>query len=97
MHCRLTDLREKEVINVKDGARLGSVCDAELDADSARLTAIVIYGRLRFLGLMGREDDIVIRWQDIRIIGDDTILVNYQEKYRPRRKRSILSALFGDG
>ena len=83
MHCRLTDLRKKEVINVKDGARLGTVCDAELDADSARLTAIVIYGRLRFLGLMGRDDDIVIRWPDIRIIGDDTILVNYQEQYRP--------------
>ena len=32
MHCRLTDLRKKEVINVKDGARLGTVCDAELDA-----------------------------------------------------------------
>ncbi len=97
MHCRLTDLRKKEVINVKDGARLGTVCDAELDADSARLTAIVIYGRLRLLGLMGREDDIVIRWPDIRIIGDDTILVNYQEQYRPRRKRGILSLLFGDG
>ena len=49
------------------------------------------------MGLMGRDDDIVIRWPDIRIIGDDTILVNYQEQYRPRRKRGILSLLFGDG
>lgn len=97
MQCRLTDLRKKEVINVKDGARLGTVCDAELDADSARLTAIVIYGKLKLFGLMGREEDTVIRWPDIRIIGDDTILVNYQQQYKPRRKKNILSALFGDG
>lgn len=97
MTCRLTDLRRKEVISVKDGARLGAVCDAELDSESARLTAIVIYGKLRFLGILGREEDIVVPWTDIRIIGDDTILVNYQQKYRPKRKKGFFSILFGEG
>lgn len=86
MNCRMADMRNKEVINLKDGTRLGTVCDIEIDTKSAQVCAIVIYGRLRFLGLLGREDDIIIKWEDIQIIGDDTILVNYTMCYRPRKR-----------
>lgn len=43
---------------------------------------------------MGREDDIVIGWKDIEVIGEDTILVNYQECYKPRRKKGFFSSIF---
>ena len=86
MTCRVAELRRKEVISVKDGTRVGAVCDAEMDVESARLTAIVVYGRPRLFGLLGREEDIVIRWPDIQVIGEDTILVNYQERVRVRRR-----------
>ncbi len=94
MRCRVGDMRHKEVINMKDGSRLGTVCDAEIDTNTASLTAIIIYGRLKFLGIMGREDDIVIGWKDIEVIGEDTILVNYQECYKPRRKKGFFSSIF---
>lgn len=96
MTCRIVELRRKEVISVKDGTRIGSVCDAEMDIESARLTSIVVYGRPKLFGLLGREEDIVIRWPDIQVVGEDTILVNYQERVRVRRKRGLLSILFGD-
>ena len=96
MTCRIAELRRKEVISVKDGTRIGSVCDAEMDIESARLTSIVVYGRPKLFGLLGREEDIVIRWPDIQVVGEDTILVNYQERVRVRRKRGLLSILFGD-
>ena len=38
------DLRNKEVINVRDGSRMGYVCDLELDTAAAALTALVVYG-----------------------------------------------------
>ena len=81
---------------MKDGTRIGAVCDAEMDIESARLTSIVVYGRPKLFGLLGREEDIVIRWPDIQVVGEDTILVNYQERVRVRRKRGLLSILFGD-
>ncbi len=78
MTCRLDALRDKEVINVKDGGRVGFVGDAEVDVKEARLSALVVYGRLRLFGLLGREPDVVIPWKDIVLIGEDTVLVQYE-------------------
>ncbi len=69
------DLKLKEVINVLDGKRLGTITDIEIDVDSGRLTAIVVPGAGRFLGMFGRSDDIVIQWDKINKIGLDVILV----------------------
>ncbi len=88
MNCRMGDLRNKEVINMKDGSRVGFVSDVEIDTRTAQLTAVVIYGRLRWFGLLGREPDAVIPWKDITLIGDDTVLVDYQ---LPAREESALS------
>lgn len=85
MKCRVVDMRNKEVINVKTGIRLGCVSDVEIDTKDAKLIAIVIYGKLRWCGLLGREDDLIIKWEDIEIIGEDTILV--KQNISPRRKK----------
>ena len=87
MRCRVVDMKNKEVINVKTGARLGCVSDVEIDTKDARLLAIVIYGRLRWCGLLGRDDDIIIRWEDIEIIGEDTILVKHNAGAKRKKSR----------
>ena len=88
MYCRANELRSKDVINVKNGCRLGMVCDFEIDLSTARITALIVYGRLRLFGLLGRQKDIVIRWCDIQLIGDDTILVSFDmPSNRVRRQR----------
>ena len=92
MNCRMGDLRNKEVINVKDGARIGFVSDIELDTRTAQLTAVVVYGRLRLFGILGREPDIVIPWKDISLIGNDTMLVSY-EKPEEQKKSGLLANL----
>ena len=51
------------------------VGDIELDTESGRLTAIVIYGKQKAFGILGREDDLVIPWSEIEVIGSETILV----------------------
>ena len=37
MLCRLVDMREKQVVCIKDGAILGYVSDFEIDTDSGKL------------------------------------------------------------
>ena len=79
---RLEELHYKEVINIYNGIYLGRTSDVELDVTDARVTQLIIRGRLRLFGLLGREDDIVIPWEDIDVVGDDSILVRYRTPHR---------------
>ena len=76
MDCKGSSLRCKEVVNICDGGRLGFVCDVELELPQGRITAILVPGPCRFLGLFGRECDYRIPWSCIRRIGEDIILVD---------------------
>ena len=75
METRIAELRYKEVISVEDGSRYGYVGDLEIDLDTGQVHALVIPGRRRFFGLLGREEDKVIPWASVRRFGEDIILV----------------------
>lgn len=78
MIARITDMHNKEVINLCDGTRLGYVDDLEVDTCTAQVTALVISGRSRLFGLLGKDPDIVVQWKDIEVVGGETVLVNFQ-------------------
>lgn len=77
MRCRVVELRSKEVINSKNGCRIGFVDDVEVDTKTARVCAIVVFGRPKFFGFFGKCNDFIIPWENIELIGEDTILVNF--------------------
>jgi YlmC/YmxH family sporulation protein len=95
--CRISDFRYKEVVNVRDGSCLGFVSDVEVDTVTARIVSLVIYGRCKLFGLFFREEDVIINWCDIEVIGEDTILVNMRPEFREHRtpKRHGLFSVFG--
>lgn len=68
------DLREKEVINLCDGVRIGCPSDFEFDVVDGKITAIVVSRPGGFLGL-GHGHDLIIPWNRIECIGADAILV----------------------
>lgn len=76
MNCRIAELRTKQVVCVKNGCVLGYISDVDINTATGNIENIVIFGRLRFFGLLGREDDIVIPWSEIEVIGRETVLVN---------------------
>ena len=90
MACRIAELRNKEVINESDGCRLGCVDVVEIDTKTACLVSIIIYGRPKLFGILGRYDDTIIPWNDIKLIGEDTILVRCHINRPARRKRRII-------
>ncbi len=75
MVCRIAELRNKQVVCIKNGCVLGFISDVNINSDDGCIEAIIIYGRLRLFGLFGREDDIIIPWRDIAVIGQETVLV----------------------
>lgn len=96
MICRLTDLKRREVINIRDGTKYGHVSDMMLDTEKAAVEALIVYGKSRFFGLLGRSGDIVIRWEEIRMIGDDIVLADCKTQDKQERKRGLWSSFFED-
>lgn len=93
MILRISDLKCREVINICDGCRVGFVDDAEFDSTGGNIVALVVPGRARFFGLLGREDDFVIPWGCIRRIGADAVLVEVDlQKVKTPCKRKKLFA-----
>lgn len=76
MKCSFGELRNKEVINLCDGCRLGCICDLEINTCDGCILAIVVPCQGRFFGFLRGEKDIVIPFNKICKIGDDVILVD---------------------
>ena len=76
MGCTIADFRDKEVINICDGRRLGYVIDVEFDVVSGKILSIVLPGQKGGILCFGKSDDIRIDWCKIQRIGDDIILVD---------------------
>ncbi|MBR2934560.1 MAG: YlmC/YmxH family sporulation protein [Oscillospiraceae bacterium] len=91
MDTRMGQLRLKEVISIGDGSRFGYVGDLEVELDSGQVSALIIPGRLRLFGLLGREEDVVIPWQSVRRFGEDTILVDGVSVPASRRRKPRVS------
>lgn len=69
-------IRDKEVINICDGKSMGFVCDIEINLKEGRIEGIVLPRQRGFFNLFGKEsEDFVIKWKDVRTVGEDVILV----------------------
>ncbi len=73
--CGINEIRNKEIINVKTGVRLGYPADVEVDLETGRLVSIIVSGGYKVMGLFGKENDIEIKWENIKTIGDDLIMI----------------------
>ena len=88
MDSRITQMRCKEVVDIQNGCRYGSIGDLEIDLVTGRVHALVVPGRLRLFGLLGRERERVFPWSAIRCFGEDIILVDGgEEKFPEKAKR----------
>ncbi|MBC8588487.1 YlmC/YmxH family sporulation protein [Paratissierella segnis] len=75
---KLTEIKEKEVINLHNGQRLGYVYDFEVDLEKGCLSGIILPsgGKISFFS---KTNDILIEWNQIIKIGVDTILVDIKD------------------
>ena len=75
------ELKQKDVINICDGRRLGKPIDLALN-DSACVSALIVPGPSSFLGCFNPDrEGLSIPWEHIRRIGDDVILVELDANF----------------
>ena len=79
MLCRIDELKNKQVVSVKNGAVLGRIDDIEINTENGSINSVIIFGRNHVLGIFGRENDIKIPWKDIEVIGSGAVLVSTEQ------------------
>jgi YlmC/YmxH family sporulation protein len=96
LECTLKELRSKEVINIYNGERLGFIDDIRFDTKNNAVMTFIIYGRERFFGILGKQNDIIINSNQIHLVGEETILVSVEslEYEEVSSKRAILNKFF---
>ena len=97
MQYTLYDLRSKSVVNIRDGVNFGCVDDVIIDSDDAKVVSLVIYGKKKLFGLLGREPDFVVAWNDIKIIGSDVVLISVADNLKNSHhssKNNFIKTLF---
>lgn len=71
----LQELHKKDVINIRTGENLGRPDDLMFRPQDALVEGLVLRGRPRLFGLLGKGEDLRVDWAQIVTIGADTVLV----------------------
>ncbi len=81
MAMTFCELKQKDVINICDGRRLGKPIDLVLN-DAACVSALIVPGPTSFWSFIKPDrEGISIPWERIRRIGDDVILAELDPTY----------------
>ena len=83
-------LREKVVINVCDGKRLGHIIDINFNSHG-QILGMIVPGDRKFMKSLSAGDSIYIPWRCIVKIGEDTILVELKGEIPPSSCGKICS------
>ncbi len=89
MIYNVADFKNKQVVSTETGAVMGYVGELEINTDTGSVANIVIFGKQRLYGLLGREEDIIIPWSNIEVIGDETVLIKGPVTLKNSNRKSL--------
>ena len=77
----LSDIEEKDVINVVTGERIGFVSSLRIDTNSGQIIAITVQPSMKFVSFFSKDEaSVVVPWNQILRIGEDVIIVNVAQQ-----------------
>lgn len=80
IYLRLSELQNKEIIDISTGKRVGNIIDVSINNDG-NIERLILEERIGGKRLLrSSKDEITIYWDKIVKIGDDTILINTNRK-----------------
>ena len=73
---RLSDLQNKDIVNISDGRNIGNIIDVKIDENSGNIVSFIIEPNKNFFKFLRSDKlDTEINWKSITKIGEDVILV----------------------
>ena len=85
----LSVLCDKDIISISTGQNIGKADDIEFNESTALVENLVVFGRPKFFGLLGRGKDIRIPWSDVITVGKDVILINSHENIQSEKSGRV--------
>ena len=79
---------------MNDGSRLGELYDLEIDEYTGQIKEIVVIGKLHFFSFITKKEKINIPWNNVRVIGDETILVDCELSNDSLKRNGLLNTFF---
>ncbi|NLF46321.1 MAG: YlmC/YmxH family sporulation protein [Syntrophomonadaceae bacterium] len=88
---RLNDLVGKEMVNIFDGMRMGTVGDSDMLVDSAtgRIVSIILPNRGNVLNFWADRQKLVIPWEAVKKVGREVIVVDLDQTHMRLKNHSI--------
>ena len=75
---RISDFQNKDVVNIKNGNRLGNIIDIDIDMISGNINKVIIYNKKSIFSVF-KQEELEISWSSIKKVGDDVILIDLNE------------------
>lgn len=69
---RLSDLQDKDIVNITDGKKIGSIIDVNIDNDGLMKSFVIEESKFK---LFNNKNETEVLWSQIQKIGEDVILV----------------------
>ena len=73
---RLSELQNKNLVNVSNGKNIGNIIDVNIDYQSGNIKSFIIESKGSILTFLNKDNDMEVKWNDIQKIGEDVNLVN---------------------
>lgn len=71
---RLSEIQNKDVININTGMKIGNIIDIKVNSESGKIESLILEKK-KFSSIFSSNDEIEIYWSQINKIGEDVILV----------------------
>lgn len=71
---RLSELQNKDIVNINNGSKIGKIIDVLINQEGT-MEALVVQ-KNKIINVFNNSNEVEIKWNQIKKIGDDVILVN---------------------
>ena len=79
MSTKISDLLERQIVNIADGKCLGNMKDIELNLKRSMIQSLILPGPGGLRGILQNQGELRIPWQNVVRIGIDVVLIDMPE------------------
>ncbi len=73
---KLSEMQKKDIVNIRDGKRVGRIIDVEFDPSNGYMIHFIIEKTKFVRNVFSFSEDLNIKFSQIKKLGEDVILID---------------------